>query len=77
MTENSRHGGKRQGAGRPALTEGEKTRSITVTLPERDIEYLEQAGGGNRSEGMRRIILENAELLEAMSALLKHQLANV
>jgi len=54
MTED--HGGKRKGAGRPALTEGQKTRSITVTLPERDIAFLEQAGGGNRSEGVRRAI---------------------
>jgi len=50
------HGGKRAGAGRPALTEGEKVRAITVTLSERDIAFLERIGDGNRSAGIRRLI---------------------
>jgi len=50
------HGGQRKGAGRPALTEGERVRAITVTLSERDIAFLEQAGGGNRSEGVRQAV---------------------
>ena len=69
MTKN--HGGKRQGAGRPPLTEGEPTRGITVTLTERDIEFLERVGKDNRSEGVRQAVAllrkqeEEAAILEA------------
>lgn len=49
------HGGRREGAGHPTLF-GEKLERRTVNLLPYEIEYLEELGRGNVSEGIRSLI---------------------
>ena len=48
-------GGKREGAGRPPLSSSPTVR-VTVTLPAPLAERLRELGGGNASEGVRRLL---------------------
>lgn len=52
----SKHGGPRQGAGRP-ITEGEKLERITVRLPTSRIKKACAENGQSMSEFVRRAIL--------------------
>jgi len=47
------HGGKRKGAGKPALY-GERMEAVEFVLPKEAIEFFTLLGDGNRSEGARR-----------------------
>lgn len=46
------HGGKREGAGKPALC-GKPMKRVNVTLDEETIEYLKSLADGNLSAGIR------------------------
>lgn len=48
-------GGKREGAGRPTLGPS-PLKQVTVRLPQDVIDTLKAQGGGNLSEGIRRMI---------------------
>jgi hypothetical protein len=48
-------GGKREGAGRPALFPAEPTVRATVTLPAALAARLRELGNGNLSAGIRRL----------------------
>ena len=50
-----RAGGARGNVGRKTLTPGEATEAHSITLPASVWRRLEQIGGGNRSEGVRRL----------------------
>ena len=50
-----RPGGARGNVGRKTLTPGEATEAHSITLPASVWRRLEQIGGGNRSEGVRRL----------------------
>jgi len=54
MSNDSNWGGSREGAGRPALSD-EPTVRKTVTLPESVAAFLEDAGDGNASAGVRKL----------------------
>ena len=47
------HGGKREGAGRPALY-GKAMKRINVMLDEETIAFYTEQGEGNLSEGIRK-----------------------
>lgn len=49
---NSKHGGSRKGAGKPALY-GEAMKRVNVTLDFETIEFYTKQGNGNLSEGIR------------------------
>lgn len=49
-------GGVRGDVGRKALVAGELTEAHSITLPASVWRRLEQIGGGNRSEGVRRLV---------------------
>jgi hypothetical protein len=55
MAAPSAWGGKREGAGRPALFPAEPTVRATVTLPAALAERLRELGAGNLSAGIRRL----------------------
>lgn len=46
----------RGAGGRPPLIEGETLRRATVTLPAAYLEWARTEGGGNVSEGLRRLL---------------------
>ena len=49
------HGGPRAGSGRPSIS-AEPTERHSVTAPASMWRYIEQAGNGNRSAGLRKIV---------------------
>jgi hypothetical protein len=61
-------GGKREGAGRPPLT-NEPTVKVSVRLPESVAAQLKQAGNGNISEGVRTMTVEHTKWIEENKAL--------
>ena len=53
------HGGKRAGAGRPAMDPEERTTTIAVSMPTRLVERLDAVAeqqGWNRSEAVREAV---------------------
>lgn len=50
-----RRGGKREGAGRPSSSN--PLRRVSIRLAPEGIERLREGGGGNVSEGVRRLVL--------------------
>lgn len=56
MEKVSTHGGARPGAGRPRLDDSQPTERHTITLPAGVWRMIEQAGDGNRSAGVRRLL---------------------
>ena len=59
-----RPGGARGNVGRKALVAGEATEAHSITLPASAWRLLEQIGGGNRSEGVRRLVDERRGTVE-------------
>jgi len=53
---NNTRGGKREGAGRPPLTADQKRIHIDARLTQQEIDRLRELGGGNLSEGIRRLL---------------------
>jgi hypothetical protein len=53
----SKHGGRREGAGRPPLGPAKLLR-VDVRLSTDDIAYLRSLGAGNLSAGVRRLVAE-------------------
>lgn len=51
---NSNWGGRRKGAGKPPLSENEKTVRKSLVMPESMASFLTELGGGTFSEGVRR-----------------------
>jgi hypothetical protein len=51
-----RPGGARGAVGRKTLAAGEATEAHSITLPASVWRLLERIGGGNRSEGVRRLV---------------------
>lgn len=52
-------GGKREGAGRPSIIEGERLQRVTVMLPASYVEWARSMSiRGNVSEGLRRLLEE-------------------
>ncbi len=51
-----RPGGARGAVGRKVLVAGEATEAHSITLPASVWRRLEEIGGGNRSEGVRRLV---------------------
>ena len=60
-------GGAREGAGRPAIYEGESMERVTVRLAADYIAWARQEGRGNVSEGLRRLLEELDQLRGARS----------
>ena len=56
MTTTNTHGGAGRGQGRKPLDPGDPTESHAVTLPAGTWRMIEQAGDGNRSAGLRRLL---------------------
>lgn len=61
----TKHGGAREGAGRPHLDgskpgEGEPVEPVTISLTAADRKFLRELGDGNVSAGVRRLIKEAA-----------------
>jgi hypothetical protein len=54
----SGRGGKRDGAGRPALPKGEALERVTVMLPVDLLDWAREEGRGNVSAGLRRLLGE-------------------
>ena len=50
-----RHGGRREGAGRPPLHD-EPIKNRIVGLTDEQDAHLREIGGGNRNEGVRRLL---------------------
>ena len=59
-----RPGGARGAVGRKALVTGEATEAHSITLPASAWRLLERLGGGNRSEGVRRLMEEREAVAE-------------
>lgn len=55
MVANTR-GGKREGAGRKPLPEGQKQTHATIRLTTDQLQELKRLGSGNLSEGIRRLL---------------------
>ena len=51
-------GGKREGAGRPPVVEGQRLMRATFTLPRELYEWCWREGDGNASQGLRRLLEE-------------------
>jgi hypothetical protein len=51
--------------GRPPLIEGQVLRRVTVSLPQAYIDWAYTDGGGNVSRGVRRLLEELDELVNA------------
>ena len=50
--------------GRKALVDGEATEAHSITLPASAWRLVERLGGGNRSEGVRRLVEERQAVAE-------------
>jgi hypothetical protein len=59
-----RPGGARGAVGRKALVDGEATEAHSITLPASAWRLVERLGGGNRSEGVRRLVEERQAVAE-------------
>ena len=55
MSDNTvgQRGGRREGAGRPALPNDERLIQTTVRVAQSDLDSLKELGNGNLSEGVR------------------------
>ena len=54
----SMRGGKREGAGRPPVVEGQVMWRVTIRLPQDLLEWIRREGDGNVSLGLRRVLEE-------------------
>jgi hypothetical protein len=59
-----RPGGARGAVGRKALVAGDGTEAHSITLPASAWRLLERIGGGNRSEGVRRLVEEHRAVVK-------------
>jgi hypothetical protein len=59
-----RPGGARGAVGRKALAAGDGTEAHSITLPASAWRLLERIGGGNRSEGVRRLVEEHRAVVK-------------
>ena len=59
-----RPGGARGAVGRKALVAGDDTEAHSITLPASAWRLLERIGGGNRSEGVRRLVEEHRAVVK-------------
>ena len=61
----SKHGGKRQGAGKPALY-GVAMKRYNVMLDPETVKVLKELGGGNLSEGIRKAAEHSVQRIIAL-----------
>jgi len=57
----TKHGGAREGAGRPYLNgsepgKGQPAKRVTITVTQETLDTLEELGDGNVSAGVRRVV---------------------
>jgi len=61
MGKKSKHGGKREGAGRPPLTEGKPKRKRFPMATDEIWEYVTKLGKGNASKGIEILVARDIE----------------